>query len=82
MAPWRLKRPSFSTRRWQRRLGQRWVSLHRLAYAAAALGVVHYVWLAKADLRAPLIHVAILAALLLARLPVRRRPDTATAPAR
>ena len=71
-----------STRRWQRRLGQRWVSLHRLAYAAAALGVVHYLWLTKADLRAPLLHAAILAALLLARAPIRRRSGTATASAR
>lgn len=33
-----------STRGWQRRLGRRWVTLHRLAYAAAALNVWHYAW--------------------------------------
>ena len=71
-----------STRRWQRRLGRRWVALHRLVYAAAALGVVHYVWLTKADLRAPLVHAAILAVLLLARVPTRRAPRTAAASAR
>ena len=29
-----------STRRWQRRMGRRWVSLHRLVYVAAALAAV------------------------------------------
>ncbi len=29
-----------STRGWQRRLGLRWVKLHRLVYVAASLGVV------------------------------------------
>lgn len=53
-----------STRRWQRRLGVRWVKLHRLVYVAAGLGVVHYLWLVKSDLRAPLIHAAALALLL------------------
>jgi sulfoxide reductase heme-binding subunit YedZ len=57
-----------STRRWQRRLGRRWVRLHRLAYVAPVCGVVHYVWLVKADLLAPLVHAALLAALLGLRL--------------
>lgn len=57
-----------STRRWMRRLGQRWVVLHRLAYAAAACGIVHYLWLVKADLSLPLAYAAILAALLAARV--------------
>jgi sulfoxide reductase heme-binding subunit YedZ len=58
-----------STRGWMKRLGKRWVSLHRLAYVAAICGVVHYLWLVKADLLAPLIHAAALAGLLLLRLP-------------
>jgi sulfoxide reductase heme-binding subunit YedZ len=58
-----------STRGWQRRLGRRWVRLHRLVYPAAALAVLHFLWLVKADLREPLVHAAVLAALLLARLP-------------
>jgi sulfoxide reductase heme-binding subunit YedZ len=34
-----------------RRLGGRgWRRLHRLAYVAAALGVVHYWWLVKLDI--------------------------------
>ncbi|WP_439639982.1 sulfite oxidase heme-binding subunit YedZ [Nevskia sp.] len=58
-----------STDGWQRRLGRRWKTLHRLVYPAAALGVLHYVWLVKKDLREPLVYAAILAVLLLWRWP-------------
>lgn len=58
-----------STDRWQRRLGRRWKALHRLVYPAAVLGVLHYVWLVKKDLREPLLYAAILAVLLLWRWP-------------
>lgn len=52
-----------------RRLGgRRWRLLHRLVYAAAAGGVLHFVMLVKADLREPLLYAAILAALLGYRL--------------
>ena len=48
-----------------RRLGfVRWKRLHRLIYLAAALGVVHFVWRVKSDLRQPLIFGAALAILL------------------
>ena len=57
-----------STRRAMRRLGRRWISLHRLAYVAAAFGVLHFLWLVKADLLAPGIHGAVLVGLLAARL--------------
>jgi methionine sulfoxide reductase heme-binding subunit len=57
-----------STRGWIRRLGRRWSHLHRLVYVAAALAVVHYWWLVKADVRAPFAYAAILVALLAARL--------------
>ncbi|MBW2543763.1 MAG: sulfoxide reductase heme-binding subunit YedZ [Deltaproteobacteria bacterium] len=53
-----------STRAMMRRLGRRWVPLHRLAYLAAALGVVHFLWLVKSDLREPLLYAAALALLL------------------
>lgn len=62
-----------STRAWMKRLGQRWITLHRLVYAAAIFGVVHYLWLVKADLLAPLLHAALLAALLATRLRPGRR---------
>jgi methionine sulfoxide reductase heme-binding subunit len=54
-----------STRGWIRRLGgRRWNLLHRLIYASAVAGVVHYVWLVKADLRKPLQYALVLAVLL------------------
>ncbi len=57
-----------STRGWIRRLGRRWVKLHRLAYVAGVAGVVHYLWLTKADLLEPLVYSAILIALLAVRV--------------
>ena len=58
-----------STRGWIRRLGKRWGVLHRLVYLAAALGSVHFFWKVKADTREPLLFIAVLAVLLLVRLP-------------
>ncbi|MDP3293625.1 MAG: protein-methionine-sulfoxide reductase heme-binding subunit MsrQ [Nevskia sp.] len=58
-----------STDGWQRRLKRRWKMLHRLVYPAAILGVLHYVWLVKKDLSEPLLYAAILAVLLVWRLP-------------
>jgi len=57
-----------STRGWIRRLGRRWLTLHRVVYAAAALAVLHYAWLVKADLLPPLLHAGVLATLLALRL--------------
>ena len=52
-----------------KRLGfARWKRLHRLAYAAAGLGVVHFVWKVKKDMTEPLIYGAVLAVLLALRL--------------
>ncbi|MFQ5417180.1 MAG: sulfite oxidase heme-binding subunit YedZ [Myxococcota bacterium] len=62
-----------STRSSQRRLGRRWRTLHRLAYIAGALGVLHFLWLVKADLLEPLLYAAVLAALFGERLRVRAR---------
>lgn len=64
-----------STRGMMRRLGRRWKQLHRLVYLIAVLGVVHYYWLVKADVREPLIYGAILALLLALRANgwIRRR---------
>ena len=56
-----------STRAAMKRLGARWITLHRLAYAAGVLAVIHYLWLVKADLLPPLLHAAVLGALLLSR---------------
>ena len=61
-----------SAQGWQRRLGKHWRRLHRLAYLAGLLAVVHFAWLAK-DPRQPLRYAALLALLLVARIPAVRR---------
>ena len=53
-----------STNRMMRRLGRRWQKLHRLVYVIAVLGVWHFYWQVKRDVREPLIYAAILAVLL------------------
>jgi sulfoxide reductase heme-binding subunit YedZ len=51
-----------------RRLGfARWTRLHRLAYLAAMLGVVHFLWRVKKDLTEPLLYGLVLALLFAAR---------------
>lgn len=58
-----------STSGWIRRLGgKRWQMLHRLIYFSAAAGVVHFVWLVKADKREPFTYGVVLLALLAYRL--------------
>ena len=47
-----------STNNMMRRLGSRWQKLHRLVYLIAALGVLHYYWQVKRDVREPLIYAA------------------------
>jgi sulfoxide reductase heme-binding subunit YedZ len=64
-----------------RKLGKRWQVLHRLIYASAAAGVIHYIWLVKADLKKPLEYAAVLGALLLYRLVVWAIPKAKRAPA-
>ena len=72
-----------STTGWIRRLGgKNWQALHRLIYAAALCGVVHYYWLVKSDHRLPLLYGAILVLLLLYRLAasfLKPRPAVAVA---
>lgn len=60
-----------STRGWIRRLGRRWRRLHRIVYAAAGLGVLHYFWKVKADTLWPTVAAVVLAVLLAARLKPR-----------
>ena len=56
-----------------RRLGKRWLLLHRLVYLAAIAGVIHFYWLVKADIRRPAQYGAVLALLLGFRLAVKWR---------
>ncbi len=64
--------------------GTTWRRLHRLAYVAAALGALHYIWLAKKVLIAPWVYAAVLLVLLgiragdaVRKLIRRRRPALA-----
>ena len=45
---------AITSNRWSlRKLGRKWQSLHRLVYAAAVGGVIHFWWLVKADITEP-----------------------------
>lgn len=57
-----------STRGWQRRLGRRWTSLHRLVYPIAILGVWHFWWHGKQASNEPMVYAGILTVLLGYRL--------------
>ncbi|MBO0911242.1 MAG: sulfoxide reductase heme-binding subunit YedZ [Acidobacteria bacterium] len=59
-----------------RRLGgKRWRRLHRLIYLSGIAGVIHYLWLVKADLREPAEYGGVLAVLLAYRLLVWLLPE-------
>lgn len=53
-----------STNGMMRRLGRRWQKLHRLVYVIAILGVWHFYWQVKRDIREPLLYAGALAVLL------------------
>ena len=69
-----------STAAWVRRLGgKHWLALHRSIYLCAILGVIHYYWLVKSDVREPLFYGFLVAILLLWRFTewlTRRRAAT------
>ncbi|OPK10626.1 protein-methionine-sulfoxide reductase heme-binding subunit MsrQ [Pseudomonas sp. VI4.1] len=63
-----------SNRYSQRRLGARWKKLHRLVYVILGLGVLHMLWIVRADLKEWAIYASIGLLLLVLRLPpVARR---------
>jgi sulfoxide reductase heme-binding subunit YedZ len=62
-----------STKGMVRRLGKRWISLHRLVYASALLAILHFIWLVKADYREPGLYLVIFLLLMLFRIPPLRR---------
>lgn len=63
-----------SNRYSQRRLGVHWKKLHRLVYVVLMLGLLHMLWIVRADLREWAIYAAVGALLLVLRLPsVTRR---------
>ena len=56
-----------------RTLKRNWKRLHQLVYLAGILAIAHFVWLVKSDIREPLIYGAILAILLIVRIPPVRK---------
>jgi methionine sulfoxide reductase heme-binding subunit len=72
-----------STRTQMRRLGRRWVRLHRLIYPVAVLVAVHFTWQTKSDLNQPVFYGVLLVLLLAVRIywswPVRQ---SSTGPSR
>lgn len=59
-----------------RKLGPNWRKLHRLTYAVAILGGLHFVMLSKGLQLEPLLYLAAILALLALRLPKRRMLQT------
>jgi len=69
-----------STQRSMKRLGKLWKTLHQLVYAAAILVILHFMWVVKSDIREPLFYGAVLALLLLVRIPAIRKKLSARPP--
>ena len=80
MTPLALTSNAFSIRKLG---GRRWQALHRSVYGIAILGVVHFWWLVKADVREPMLYAFALAWLLILRAwwrEVERRRQLAVSP--
>ena len=69
-----------SFRWWQKKIGRKWTSLHRLVYLAGVLDILHYAWARKGnlftlsgDILQPLLWGLLLLLLLTLRIPPVRR---------
>lgn len=63
-----------STNAMVRRLGaRRWLRLHKLVYVSGLLGALHFLWLVKADIREPVLYLALFVMLMALRTPTLRR---------
>ena len=69
-----------SFRWWQKKMGRKWTSLHRLVYLAGVLDILHYAWARKGnlftlsgDILQPLLWGLLLLLLLTLRIPPVRR---------
>jgi sulfoxide reductase heme-binding subunit YedZ len=62
-----------SNRYSQRRLGARWKKLHRLVYVILGLGLLHMLWIVRADLKEWAVYASIGALLLVTRIPAVAR---------
>lgn len=65
-----------SNNRSVRWLGPRWRMVHRLTYAVAVLGAVHFIWLAKGFQLEPMVYLAVILALLALRMRSASRPGS------
>ena len=57
-----------STKHFKKRLGKRWLSLHKLVYVAVLTACLHYLWLVKLDISQPLLYLGLLTVLLSIRV--------------
>lgn len=62
-----------SNRYSQRRLGARWKKLHRLSYLILGLGLLHFLWIVRADLKEWSLYAGIGALLIALRIPAIAR---------
>jgi len=62
-----------STNKMMRRLKKNWIKLHKLIYVIAVLGILHFLWLVKADTLEPMIYACILLLLLGYRAYIQRK---------
>lgn len=62
-----------SNRYSQRRLGTRWKKLHRLVYVILGLGLLHMLWIVRADLKEWTVYASVGVLLLVLRIPVVAR---------
>lgn len=62
-----------SNRYSQKRLGARWKKLHRLVYLILGLGLLHMLWIVRADLKEWAVYAFIGAGLLALRIPAVKR---------
>ena len=62
------------------RLGRKWKTLHQLVYLILLLGVLHYIWLTRADYLEPGIYAIIAIILLLHRVAPMRRIAARSSP--
>jgi sulfoxide reductase heme-binding subunit YedZ len=69
-----------SNKAMMQRLRERWKKLHQLVYLIAVLGVVHFWWLVKKDIREPLMYALVLALLLGIRIYYKRTSGATRAP--
>jgi sulfoxide reductase heme-binding subunit YedZ len=60
---------ALTSNKWSmKKLARKWKTLHQLVYVIITLGVIHFLWLVKADYLEPMIYAVIVLFLLLIRL--------------